>query len=420
MSSNYNFIEKGIARLLSSNPDFKVWVKRKYQELNYLIYRKDYSFKSDFKLNKISYNEEESFFGYYDKTPINRLNSHVIFQSSSFSTKEVPNPMKEINIVVWSILDNSYKIVDSINSYNWQQGCKLMWISDHEFIYNYYDDKRKDYGAKIYNIESSELKIFNRPIYDSTRDYALSLNFERLNIARGDYAYFNKKSLIDWKDNGNDGIYILDLSTGKSELSISLSSIIKSNFKNSMTDARHKFNHIMISPDGTKFMFMHRWFTPNGQRFDTLYVSSKNGDTITKLSDDGMVSHCCWKDNDTIIAYLRDENLGDKFFVLDVKSRIKSILGEGKLDQYGDGHPSYYEDKVLFDTYPNKSRMKELFIYHLDKNKLEKIGEFYESLDYYGETRCDLHPRFSSNGEMVFFDSVHEGVRNLYMIKLND
>ena len=62
--------------------------------------------------------------------------------------------------------------------------------------------------------------------------------------------------------------------------------------------------------------------------------------------------------------------------------------------------------------------MKSLYKYNYTNKKLEKLGEFLESFNFYGETRCDLHPRFSFDGEKVFFDSVHEGQRGLYVMEI--
>jgi len=57
-------------------------------------------------------------------------------------------------------------------------------------------------------------------------------------------------------------------------------------------------------------------------------------------------------------------------------------------------------------------------MFNLKSKNLKKLGEFFQSFSFYGETRCDLHPRFSFDGRKVFFDSVHEGKRYLYMMEL--
>jgi Tol biopolymer transport system component len=187
-----------------------------------------------------------------------------------------------------------------------------------------------------------------------------------------------------------------------------------------MTNAKHKFNHIMISPSGKKVMFMHRWFASDNRRYDTLYISNIDGSELKIISDDDMVSHCYWADEKYIFAYLRDKNMGDKFYMINIFNSKKQIVGEEIIDKFGDGHPSVKDNKILFDTYPNKARMKKLFIYDKDNKSLENLGKFFESFDFYSETRCDLHPRFSFDGKKVFFDSVHSGKRQLYMLELKE
>ena len=394
--------------------------KKIYQYLNYLYYTKKEKFISNLKLLKIGI-KEETFFGYYDKSPINSTNSFIIFQSTEYPTNKLPSKNSSIKLILYDLKKNNYKKKEEIFAYNWQQGAKLQWLDGNRFIFNNYLFKEKKYISKIYNSVSGEFEqVIDYPIYDCYKDYALTLNFERLNLLRPDYGYRNitsdEKELLQ---NDNDGIFYIDLLKNISKLLISINDIINLHYKKSMKNAKHWFNHIMISPDGNKFMFLHRWLVGN-RKYDALIISNKDGTGIKCLADDDMVSHCCWYGNDKIISFLRDKNLGNKYYLIDIVSGSKEILGPGIIDGFGDGHPSVFGNKMLFDTYPNKARMKELFVYDLNTGELEKLGEFFESFDFYGETRCDLHPKWSLDGKKIFFDSVHEGTTYLYMMDIKD
>lgn len=415
----YNNLEKKIALVLSNFPKTKLFIKKSYQRFNAFFYKKKYTYECNFPLKELSYQGEESFFGYYDKSPINETNTYIIFQSVTFSTKQTPRTDLGISIVLYNIIDDEYEKIDTSYAYNWQQGSKLMWINNDEFVYNNFDKENMKYTSKIYNVKTQNFRIINYPIYDATNKFGVSLNFERLNIGRGDYAYNNLKQSIDWDDNSCDGLYYIDFDEETSNLIVSLDQVIKNNYKSTMRGAKHKFNHIMLSPNKEKMMFMHRWFTSNGQRFDSLYICSIKGNDLKLIADDGMVSHCCWKNDNEIVAYLRDKEKGDKFYLIDINSKEKKIIGMGQLDKFGDGHPSCNNEKILFDTYPNKSRMKELYVFDIKKNQLDQLGEFYESLNYYAETRCDLHPRYSFDGKMIFIDTVHSGKRKLNYFSLS-
>jgi len=416
----YNKVERMLAYLLSKFPTLKLKIKKSYQKLNYIKYKLNYSYMSIYKINKISFDIQESYFGYYDKSPINNKNDFILFNRVKESTKDLPLKNSEIEIVLYNIIDNKYMVIDTTSTYNWQQGAKAMWINDYKFIFNSYDRNTKEYISKVYDIYGRYVKTINFPIYDIYQDkYALSLNFNRLNILRPDYGYRNNDISINWKNNKDDGIYYVDLVNNTHKLLISIQDVIEIHKKENMDGAKHKLNHIMISPDGSKFMFLHRWFVGD-RKFDSLIVADMNGSNIKCISDDDMVSHCFWYKNDKIFSFLRDKEHGDKYYMIDIETSKKTIIGEGIIDSFGDGHPNIFEDDVIFDTYPNKARMKELYKFNLKTYELEKLGEFFESFDFYGETRCDLHPRFSFNGKKVFIDSVHENERYLYMINLED
>ena len=75
---------------------------------------------------------------------------------------------------------------------------------------------------------------------------------------------------------------------------------------------------------------------------------------------------------------------------------------------------------MLSDTYPNQERYKRLRIYSHEKDAIVTLGYFKELENACTDVRCDLHPRWNRSGDAITFDSVHEGFRGIYEIKLTD
>lgn len=416
--SNFGAIEKAIASVLSNYPGSKKNIKRFYQRINFLFYKKDYVLKSDFKVREVDNTDSESFFGYYDKSPESQDGTKLIFYRTNYNTKNLPSKDYCIEIVLKYKESNTFIVVDKTFAYNWQQGAKMMWLSNNKFIYNIFCDNTKSYKSKIYDTKSKSCEEINFPIYDCfDEDLAYTLNYERLMDLRPDYGYRNIKSTTDYSDYSKDGIYKLSLKNNSIELIISINQLINLKQVDSMIGAKHKVNHIMISPNGTKFMFMHRWLSKSGKRYDRLLVSNFDGSEVKIISDNEMVSHCCWQDESTIIGFLRNNSM-DGFYKINLNNYHISELSK-ELSAFGDGHPTIINNKMVFDSYPDRSRMKTLYVYDFDKNRLSVIAEFFESLKYNNETRCDLHPRFNKNASVIYFDSVHDGSRKLYSINLN-
>lgn len=413
--SEYSKTERRIAVLLNKFPGVKEKIKKSYQRINYLFYKKDYSYKTDKELREFSQGGKETFFGYYDKSPVNKTSEFIIYHASDYATSKLPEPKKQILIILANFKTGKILSKFTTKAYNWQQGAKLMWISDFEFIFNDFDKKTGKYISKIVNAKTGKFrKNVPFPVYDIAGKIALSLNFERLSILRPDYGYRNiKVKLRNLPDTQNDGIFKIDINTGKFTLLISLQDLIELEPNINMNNALHKVNHIMFSPAGNKFIFLHRYFK-DGIKLDRLILADIDKKNMKVLSDHEMISHCYWLDNTNIISFMRRFETGDKYYIINTETfKIKQI-GEEIIDKFGDGHPSVFGNKMIFDTYPNRSRMKELFSYNIEENNLSKLGEFFEPFKYYGETRCDLHPRGSFDGKFLFFDSVHSGLRRLY------
>ena len=417
---NYSLFEKKIAKILFHYPRLKSIIKIIYQKINFLIYKKSYSFQSDFTIKKINIEGKESFFGYYGISPLNKSNEYLLFHSSAHSTSDFPDKNKPIEVVLYDFKNETVIKKFNTSSYNWQQGAKLNWIDWKHFIFNDYDQGQDKYISKIVNAESGKINsIIDYPIYDTHSKYALSINYDRLNILSPDYGYRNKIKRTNVSDLKNDGIFLVDLEKNTSKLIVSIKSIIDLYYKDSMEEAKHWINHTTFSPNGNKILFLHRWIT-KGKKYDSLKLYDISKKSIECIADDGMISHFCWIDNRKIVVYMRDSILGVNYFHINLERKEKKLLEEVLLTKFGDGHPSFNKEWMIFDSYPNKSRMKDLMLYSISSNKLKRIGEFFENFNYYGETRCDLHPRWSDDGKVIFIDSVHEGKRYLYKIGMKE
>lgn len=422
MSQSYSFFEKRIARILSSSPLLKRYIKYFYSLLQFFINRKKHKLESICPVSTISFQDNETFFGYYDKSPDNG-SGLVLVCLSEVSTKLLPREVDYIYLNLYCMNTNSF-ILDKkikVRAFNWQQGCRAHWIDSDHFIFNDFCYIKRKYIAKIFSVQAGEVvKIVNLPVQDSYESsFFLSLSYEILAELRPDYGYFCHDFSEEYKDN-EIGISIHNIKSGISSLLITIEQICNIGKVPISNDVKHKFNHIMISPTGHRFIFMHRYILSTGQRVDRLFMSDIDGSNIRLLSDYGMVSHCYWFDDLHILSYMRGPSGEDKYWKVNVDKATFEEFDQGVFALYGDGHPSVNGDFVVTDTYPDKARMQSLLLTRKNSGKSIKLGEFYHDFEHRDETRCDLHPRFSSCGTKIFFDTIYSGKRQLCYISLND
>jgi Tol biopolymer transport system component len=74
------------------------------------------------------------------------------------------------------------------------------------------------------------------------------------------------------------------------------------------------------------------------------------------------------------------------------------------------------EKWILTDTYPIPK--KKLIVEELYGDKQYVLSEYSPHKEGPIFTRCDLHPRWSFDGKLIFFDSTHGGNRSVYFIDL--
>ena len=409
-------IENGLNSILLKSPVIKKLIKRTYQFSMYAISPK---IKSEGDIVRISPKDGmEYFFGYYDKSPWDATDRYMLCMRAKNTYKSVA-PKEEAEILLFDTQDNnSYKIIATTKTWNVQQGCMLQWLGpdySERVIYNDFRDGK--YCSVILDIKTNEEKVISMPVYSVSSDgrFALTLDFSRLHRLRKEYGYSNIEEITkNEKCPDKPCIWHVSLESGESKPLLKYTDLENFEPRQEMKDAEHKVNHIMLSPSGGRFMVLHRWLD-GSNKYSRLITMNSDGSDLYNLSDDDMVSHCYWKSDEEILAYLRKQEGGNGYYLMKDKTlEYKKLWTELS----SDGHPSYSPDGsfVVTDTYPDRKRIASLYCIKTKNNEIKKLARVFAPFRYDNDVRCDLHPRWSRKGDKVCFDSVFEGRRGLYVV----
>jgi len=355
------------------------------------------------------------FFGYYDKPPW-----------SSDMTKAVFHRLDRENAAIM-VLDRTSKeqsLVGVSNAWNWQQGSMAQWMpgkGGYRIIFNLAE--HDVLGCRLIELNGMNSRFIPWPIQTvhPMKNEALTLNYRRLARLRPDYGYSLKvKNFSPTERLDNDGIWRIDLDGDKADLILSLAELSQFRPVPEMRGSEHKVNHLIYSPSGAAFVFLHRFIGSRGKR-SRLYVARTDGSNLALLMDARMVSHYHWRDENHILVWGRTMEKGDHYYLIDIRKGTGQIVGEGTLDKYGDGHCSFSPDRrwIVTDTYPDRSRQQRLMIFDTINRKTELVGRFFSPWKFMDSYRCDLHPRWSPDGKWISIDSAHEGRRRTYFMDVS-
>lgn len=404
-----------------------------------LSFAKEY----DLPVRALTLGPKYHWFGYYDKLQFNKSNTKALGMEVDF---EMRSPTKK-DIIKMGVIDlgkgDKWTEIGESRSWGWQQGCMLQWVpaSETKVIWN---DRRGDKFVSILkDIETGEERIIDKAIYTLSPDgkFAVGTDFARIQNYRKGYGY---PGGVDPYKHQNapkkSGLYKIDLETGKSKLIISYHDI--SGIPNNGEDVSkkwHYFNHLLISPDSKRFIFLNRyWEAPipddvlaNPVEYNKIrsnyttrmFTAGVDGKDIYLLDPSGKTSHFIWKDPKHITAWTRPIGKKSAFYEFQDRRDQIRIVGEGvmKLNGHNTFLPGTKEEWILNDTYPQGDAREQVpYLYHEKTNKRIDLGRFHEPRAYNGEWRCDTHPRASNDGKLICIDSTHGGNgRQIYLIDIS-
>ena len=365
-------------------------------------------------------------FGYYDKQEFDPTGRYVLGMQVGFEHRS-PRPDDAIQVGMVDLHDGDCWIeLGESRAWNWQQGGMLQWLpgSKTKVIWNDREDGR--FVCHVLDVATRARRTLPAPIYALAPDatWAVAPDFRRLNDTRPGYGYAGIPDPARDVDAPDDaGAWRVDLHSGRAELLFSFRKIAALPYLGvAPKAAKHWFNHLLVSPDGSRFAFLHRWRAPaDGNRFTTrLITADPDGSNLHVLDPHGKTSHFIWRDPRHILAWAEHPSHGEKFYLYEDRTDRVEVVAPGVMT--ANGHCSYLPGNrwVLNDTYPDRQRDQHPYLYDTRGGTKHPLGHFRSPPEYAGEWRCDLHPRFSPDGRNVVIDSPHGGGgRQLYLIDVS-
>jgi hypothetical protein len=330
--------------------------------------------------------------------------------------------------------------------------------------------------AKIVDTETHEEKVINWSIYGLTPDgkKSISLNFERSHWCRAYHYESVANPDYDVRVAEDDGIFEIDIENNTRKRIVAIQDVINMDAEDYFASAKHWLEHIMISPSGKRFCFLHRFTMGSLDDYETrLFIADIDGSNLQVI--DGWRnyywSHFGWNGDDNFAIYTCENkihkkivdkfqgkkilaestpnrgasNLVKKLMVSLIPYSIKGSLRKrlvgqscgyqyyermGKMYKLSkflnasnlniDGHPSFSQDGryMITDSYPDEKQYQRLIVYDLQSGKSVIIGRLFAGLfKQYGS--CDLHPKLCRNNGYLAVDSAFDGTHHMVLFNLN-
>lgn len=434
---------------------------------------------------RITNSPKHHLFGFHDLIASNKSGDKILSLETDVCNRP-PLAGEEFGVGYSLWKEQRFVKLGTTVAMNYPQGARQQWLNDSQFTVN--NMVVDHWGTDIYDVTNgTKISSIDSPTHCLSKDkkWSFGINYSRLHRLGG-YGYIGlqDKSESDAIP-GFDGIFKTEIASNTTKLLVSIADVAKTDAITSANNGFHHYvTHLVLSPDGKRLAFLHRFFLADGGIRTRLMTVGVNGEGLRCIAC-GFLSHFDWKDEKSIYIWGRAGSSMDAVRSNPLFSNpiVKPVLGVAKgvarkllkrskgmamsflmcKDQEEkaithiaegiitcDGHPMTCptdRNICICDTYPLKDKHRDLFFYDFERNERINIGHFFMgdqkvdtvlfneytrgvdkkilslmSPELFSFTRsglhCDLHPRWDANGKMAIFDSIHEGSRQIYAVKL--
>jgi hypothetical protein len=349
--------------------------------------------------------------GYYGASPFSPSNAELLLvQSTDASLYRAPDPTQRmhVSVIEWRT-GRSVAELGFTSAWNWQQGCRALWLPDGRCVYNVYDDRSRRYSARIVDVEAGTAYEVPFPVQEVASTGELySISYAALAATRRDYGYFCRPVVeADLRDAGL--VSFSANSTTSAELVACRDLKEDAEGRHASRLHSYRINHVLANPSGNKLVFLFRYSTDVVERtISDVIVYDLQRKSWDVVWEDSGVSHYTWMDDESLL--LTGVHRGQFGY-------CTLSLGVGRVEmvrRMTDGHPVWLAPpKFITDSYPDQFGVRHLWLASVDGSEWESLGEFVEPWYLWGERRCDLHPSVSGDRRYWQVDMVAAGRRSI-------
>ncbi len=362
----------------------------------------------------ISPEGEQCFFGYYDLQAYDKTDRYHLCNRSKFIDR-LPTAEDVLELGYIDLREGNFHSFAETTLWNFQQGCMLQWYgtSEQEVCYNL--RRAEGESTCVHNLQTGEKRYTDRPCACISPDgrYGLSVSFARIYDFRSGYGYAGRKdSNAQVNRPSDDGIWLVDMLTGKSKLIISYADCWEQFPIFGMENAKFVVNHITFNPASNRFLFLLRNFPDTDVDWYTTLITSDLDGNMYSLLKNTYVSHYFWKNDRQILAHCSPRERKGLFLLDDCSADFTELKSPYFAD---DIHCIYSPDGkyIIGDGYAIHDPYRPLFIYNTETEQTDYLLKAETIVPQDINIRCDLHARWNRKGDKISFDTTDRGRREI-------
>lgn len=400
--------------------------------------------------------------GYYDKKVVSDDGRDLCCLEVPYIDRlaKLASEQGQATIKIFDMEENKVRVLGNTQAWNFQQGCSLQFINNDKSII-FLALKTNKVVTRILGTGGEIEDEIDFPYYSFSNraNGFIGINQERYSKFRPGYSYPTDTNNYHSNYDDDDYIFFYDIKKRKSKILIRMSDLAEFPSPIPYKSSVNYMEHLTFSPCGTKFVFVHRFTTTNGQLYSRLFLYDTSLRNLKLLHGKGRVTHFNWLDSERILVWQGGDTFaqsiknmkilrnkikpllkiyksiistnsevgltnvsrfmtGDCFAIIDInRNRIDTKTCR---DILNDGHPSAAgDDLFISDTYPH-GQTNEIILYSFDlvKNKRKELTKIKHPREYnLTSLRCDAHPKVNITSGTVAVDRLLQSRRSVEVMK---